>query len=129
MIFFVISPGAPEPIFLPPILTTGVTSRLVLVSKASSAFCANSGVNVFSMTVKPSSLAHEMIERMRPDDTVFDEEEGAACAFGDESRIFAIEKRFRAAFRFRFFLSEDGAEKIQRLDVAAQPADVLGERE
>ena len=38
MIFFVISPGAPAPIFLPPIFMTGVTSRLVLVSNASSAF-------------------------------------------------------------------------------------------
>ena len=66
---------------------------------------------------------------MRPDDAVLDEEEGAARALGDESRVLAVEKSLFASFRLRLFLGKDGAEEVQRLDVAAQPADVFGERE
>ena len=74
------------------------------------------------------AAADEIIGGMRPKDAVFNEEESAIKAFGNKVFFPAIEKRFSRAQALRLFGGKDAAQKVQRADVAAQPANILNER-
>ena len=62
---------------------------------------------------------------MGPEHAVLDEEEVAAGAFGDEIFFFPVEDGLLVAFLMCTLLSQDIAKKVQRLDVAPQPADIF----
>lgn len=128
----------PVPIVLPLIEVTGVTSRLVLVTKASSAVGANSGVKAFSTTVSPRfrytffkqdgagwCLLKSDCWSDGPDDAVFNDKEVGAGAFGDQIGILAELNCFANIFFVGFLFGQYIAEQIQRLYITARPADIL----
>ena len=64
---------------------------------------------------------------MGPEHLVLHDEEVRVVAFGDGILLFAEEQGFLRVLFPRFLGGEDAAQKIQRGDVAAQPADILDE--